>query len=186
MEALIFLTTGFEEIEAVATIDILKRGGVDIRSISLTDKPTVAGKHNIVIITDCLFEEADFENAQMLVLPGGTVKINEHEGLKRQILNFAEKGKLIAAICAAPMVLGGLGLLKGKKATCYPSFEKYLIDAEIAEIPVVVDGNITTARAAGFTYDFALELLKQLKGKEVADEVAEKMLIHKAVYTGLY
>jgi len=177
MEALIFLIDGFEEIEAVATIDILRRGGVYVRSVSLTGKRTVIGKHKIAVISDYLFDEVDFENTLMLILPGGTVEINEHEGLKRQILNFAEKGKLIAAICAAPMVLGGLGLLKGKKTTCYPGFEKYLIDAEIVETPVVVDGNITTARAAGFTYDFALELLKQLKGKDVADDVASKMLL---------
>jgi len=179
MGALIFLTDGFEEIEAVATIDILKRGGVNIRSVSLTGARTVIGKHRIAIIADYLFEEADFESAQMFVLPGGTIEINEHDGLKREIMNFAKKEKHIAAICAAPMVLGGLGLLRGKKATCYPGFEKYLVDAEIVEMPVVVDGNITTARAAGFTYDFALELLGQLKGKEVADEVASKMLLKK-------
>jgi len=150
---------------------------VDVHSVSLTGEKTVTGGHNISVIADCLFEEADFENAAMLILPGGTVKINEHEGLKREIDNFAKKGKLIAAICAAPMVFGGLGLLQGKKATCYPGFEKYLDGADVIETPVVVDGNITTGRSAGFTCDFALELLKQLKGKEQADEVARKMLL---------
>ena len=177
MDALIFLTTGFEEIEAIATMDILNRGGVDIRSVSLEHTRTVIGGHHVGIVTNYLFDEAYFEDVKMLILPGGTVEINEHDGLKREILKFAKQGKLIAAICAAPMVLGGLGLLKGKTATCYPGFEKYLVGADVTEKPVVVDGNITTARAAGYTFDFALELLKQLKGKEVADEVARKVLI---------
>ena len=177
MEAVIFLTTGFEEIEALATIDILNRGGVDVRSVSLTDAKTVTGGHNISVVADFLFEEADFENAQMLIVPGGTVRFNEHDGLKREILKFTDKGKAIAAICAAPMVFGGLGLLKGKKATCYPGFEKYLIDADVTEKPVEIDGNITTGRAAGYTFDFALELLKQLRGKEKAEEIARKMFI---------
>ena len=177
MEALIFLTTGFEEIEALATIDILNRGGVDARSVSLTGNKTVVGGHGVSVVANTLFEETDFAKAHMLIIPGGTVKFNEHNGLKREVLNFAEKNKPIAAICAAPMVFGELGLLKGKKATCYPGFEKYLHGADISEMPVTVDGNITTGRAAGYTFDFALELLKQLKGKEAAEEVARKMLL---------
>ena len=177
MDALIFLTTGFEEIEALATIDILRRGGVDIRSVSLIDDKIVISGRNISVIADYLFDEVDIDEAQMLILPGGTVKINEHDGLKSKILEFAKNSKSIAAICAAPMVFGGLGILKGKKATCYPGYEKYLIDAQVTEEPVVVDGNVTTGRAAGFTTNFALELLRQLKGKDVADEIAGKMLI---------
>ena len=177
MDALIFLTTGFEEIEALATVDILRRGGVDIRTVSLIDDKIVTSGRNISVIADYQFDEVDIDAAQMLILPGGTVKINEHEGLKGKIVEFAAKNKSIAAICAAPMVFGGLGLLKGKKATCYPGYEKYLIDAHVTEDPVMVDGNITTGRAAGFTANFAFELLGQLKGKEVAEEIAEKMLI---------
>ena len=170
MEALIFLTTGFEEIEALATIDILRRGGVDIRSVSLIDDRIVTSGRQISVIADYLFDEVDIETTQMLILPGGTVKINEHDGLKSKIVEFAAKNRFIAAICAAPMVFGGLGLLKGKKATCYPGYEKYLIDADVTEEPVVVDGNITTGRAAGFTPNFAFELLRQLKGKDVAED----------------
>ena len=171
----IFLTTGFEEIEALATMDILRRGGVDIQSVSLTGERTVAGGHQISVIADCLFEEVDFADARMFILPGGTVKINEHEGLKREILAFAAQGKPLAAICAAPMVLGGLGLLQNKKATCYSGYEKYITGARTTTAPVVVDGNVTTGRAANYTFDFALELLSQLKGKEVAEDVARKM-----------
>ena len=175
----IFLTTGFEEIEALATIDILRRGGVNIQSASLTGERTVTGGRKISVITDLLFEEADFTAAQMLILPGGpgTAKMNEHEGLKQVILEFARQGKPLAAICAAPMVFGGLGLLHNKKATCYPGYEKYLTGAHVTGTPVVVDGNITTGRAAGFTFDFALELLSQLKEKEVAEEVKNNIRI---------
>jgi len=172
---LIFLTTGFEEIEALATMDVLRRGGVNIQSVSLTGDRTVTGGHQISVIADCLFEEVDFANAQMLILLGGTVKINEHDGLKREILAFAVQGKLLAAICAAPMVFGGLGLLRNKNATCYSGYEKYLTGAHITQAPVTVDGNVTTGRAAAYTLDFALELLSQLKGNEVAEEIARKM-----------
>ena len=171
----IFLTTGFEEIEALATIDILRRGGVNIQSVSLTGGRTVSGGHQISVIADFLFEEVDFSDAQMLILPGGTVKINEHDGLKREILAFAAQGKLIAAICAAPMVLGELGLLKDKKATCYPGYEKYFTGAQVTKTPIVVDGNITTGKAAGYTFDFALELLSLLKGQKTAEEIARKI-----------
>jgi len=174
---LIFLTTGFEEIEALATIDILNRGGVDVKSVSLTGSRMVTGGHQISVITDCLFEEVDFADAQMLILPGGTVKINDHDGLKREILAFANQGKPIAAICAAPMVFGGLGLLKNRQATCYPGYEKCLTGAHLTHAPVTVDGNITTGRAAGYTIEFALELLSQLKGKEVAEEVKRKIFV---------
>jgi len=172
---LIFLTAGFEEIEALATMDVLRRGGVNIQSVSLTGDRTVIGGHQISVVADCLFEEVNFADARMLILPGGTVKINEHEGLKREILSFATQGKLLAAICAAPMVFGGLGLLQNKKATCYYGYEKYLTGAHITQAPVTVDGNITTGRAAAYTLDFALELLSQLKGNEVAKEIARKM-----------
>jgi 4-methyl-5(b-hydroxyethyl)-thiazole monophosphate biosynthesis len=173
----IFLTTRFEEIEALTTIDILRRGQVNIKSVSLTGDRTVVGGHGIAVVTDCLFEEVKYSDAQMLILPGGTVKINEHDGLKFEIIDFAREGKLLAAICAAPMVFGGLGLLKGRQATCYPGYEKYLKGAKITGAPVTVDGNFITGKTAGYTVEFALELLSQLKGKEVADEVAQQVLV---------
>ena len=175
-EVLIFLATGFEEIEALATIDILRRGGVNVQSVSLTGEKTVTGGHQISVLADCLFEEINFSDAQMLILPGGTIKINEHDGLKQAVLAFANLGKPIAAICAAPMMLGGLGLLQNKKATCYPGFEKHLVGARLTELSVVVDGHITTSMAAGYTIEFALELLSQLKGKETADDIERKVL----------
>lgn len=177
-KALIFLVTGFEEIEALATVDILRRGGVDIKTVSLTDSKTVEGSHSVPVVADQLFNEADFATADILILPGGTVKINEHEGLKQKVSEFYNAGKNVAAICAAPMVLGGLGILKGRKATCYPSFEKYLEGAELAtDQAVVIDGNVITGRGPGLTFDFALELLEILAGKAKREEVTKGLLL---------
>lgn len=114
----------------------------------------------------------------MLVLPGGTTNYNEHEAMKKELLAFANKGEKVAAICASPMVLGGLGLLKGKNATCYPGFEQYLTGANLqTDKAVVVDGNITTGRGPGLTIDFALCLVEQLAGKAKRDEVAAGLLV---------
>ncbi len=177
-KALIFLTTGFEEIEALATVDILRRGEVDIKIVSLTDQKTVVGSHAIPVVADLLFSEVDFSIVDMLILPGGTPKINDHEGLKQQVKAFAEAEKDVAAICAAPMVLGGLGLLKGKSATCYPGFEKYLDGATLkTQDAVVVDGKIITGRGPGLTFDFALQLLEVLAGKSKKEEVAKGLLL---------
>lgn len=174
----IFLTSGFEEIEALATIDILRRAELNVKSVSLTGEKHVTGSHQIEVKADFLFEEADFSNAEILVLPGGTVKFNEHEAMKQLVLDFANKGEKVAAICASPMVLGGLGLLEGKKATCYPGFEKYLKGATLAtDKAVVIDGNITTGRGPGLTIDFALSLVEQLAGKEKRDTVAAGLLV---------
>ena len=177
-QSYIFLVTGFEEIETLATIDILRRGGVAVQSVSLMDGLIVTGGHGVPVSADMMFNQVDFSQAQILILPGGTVKIDEHEGLKKAMLSHVEKGGKVAAICAAPMVLGGLGLLKGKRATCYPNFEKYLKGAVLqTEKAVVVDGLITTGKGPGLTFAFALELLSQLKGKAIADEVAGQLLL---------
>lgn len=177
-KALIFLTTGFEEIEALATVDILRRGEIDIKTVSLTNEKIVVGSHAIPVVTDLLFSEADFSITDMLILPGGTPKIDDHEGLKKEVLAFVEANKDIAAICAAPMVFGGLGLLNGKSATCYPGFEKYLEGAILkTNDAVVVDGKIVTGRGPGLTFDFALQLLQILAGLDKRNEVAKGLLL---------
>lgn len=174
----IFLTTGFEEIEALGTIDVLRRGGLDVKSVSLTGNKEVVGSHQIPVIADLKFEEVDFSQAEMLILPGGTTKFNEHEDMKKEVLAFANKGEKVAAICASPMVLGGLGLLKGKNATAYPGFEQYLDGATLqTDKAVVIDGNITTGRGPGLTIDFALSLVEQLVGKKTRDAVASGLLV---------
>lgn len=176
-EVYVFLITGFEEIEALATVDILRRGGVNVKSVSLTGEKIVVGSHDIPVVADLLFEEVDCAAAELLVLPGGTTRYNDHEGVKAAFLDFANKGNPVAAICASPMVLGGLGLLEGRKAISYPGFEKYLKGATLVDQPVVVDGNITTGKGPGLTFDFALKLVEHLNGKEKSDEVAKELLL---------
>lgn len=176
--AFVFLITGFEEIEALATVDILRRGDVDVKTVSLTESRTVVASHNVSVIADLLFEEARGTEVDMLILPGGTPAYSEHEGVKTLIEEYNRNKKQIAAICASPMVFGILGLLKGKKATCYPGFEKYLDGAVLQEgTAVVVDGNITTGHGPGLTIDFALQLLETLEGKTKRDEVAKGLLV---------
>lgn len=175
----VFLTTGFEEIEAIATVDVLRRAELDVKTVSLTGDKQVVASHGVTVVADVLFEETDFSKAEMLVLPGGTVKFNEHEGMKKEVLAFANKGEKVAAICASPMVLGGLGLLNGKNATCYPGFEQYLIGANLqTDKAVVVDGNITTGRGPGLTIDFALKLVELIAGKDRRDAVAAGLLVN--------
>jgi 4-methyl-5(b-hydroxyethyl)-thiazole monophosphate biosynthesis len=174
----IFLTTGFEEIEALATIDILRRAELNVKSVSLTDSKQVMSSHQVLVTADLMFDQIDFSEAELLILPGGTTRFNEHENMKKELLAFADKGEKVAAICASPMVLGGLGLLDGKKATCYPGFEQYLKGATLqTDRSVVVDGNITTGRGPGLTIDFALNLVGQLAGKEKRDAVAAGLLV---------
>ncbi len=174
----VFLTTGFEEIEALATIDVLRRAKLDVQSVSLTGDKLVQGAHQVTVQADTLFEQVDCAQADMLVVPGGTTKFNEHEAFKQQLLAFAQKGGKVAAICASPMVLGGLGLLQGKNATCYPGFESYLTGAQLqTDRAVVIDGTITTGRGPGLTIPFALALVEQLAGAAVRDEVAAGLLV---------
>lgn len=175
----LFLITGFEEIEALATVDILRRAGIEVKTVSLTSEQIVTGSHGIPVTADIMFANYKEQDARMLVIPGGTPAYNDHQEFKQAILAFANKGKQVAAICAAPMVLGGLGLLKGKKATCYPSFEKYLDGAILAtDEAVVVQENITTGKGPGLTFHFALSLVEQLEGKPKRDEVAKGLLLN--------
>lgn len=174
----LFLTTGFEEIEALGTLDILRRAELDVKSVSLTDSKQVMSSRNVLVVADLMFDQVDFSQAEMLVLPGGTPKFNDHENMKKELFAFANKGNKVAAICASPMVLGGLGLLEGKNATCYPGFEQYLKGAILqTDKSVVIDGNITTGRGPGLTIDFALSLVEQLAGKAKRDEVAAGLLV---------
>ena len=174
----VFLITGFEEIEAIATVDILRRAGLAVKTVSLTGEKTVAGSHGIPVTVDLLFEEVHFPAAELLVLPGGTTAYNTHEGLKKELRAFYDRGEKVAAICASPMVFGQLGLLRGRRATCYPSFEEYLEGAILhTDQPVVVDGNVITGRGPGLTIDFALTLVEILRGKAKRDEIAGQLLV---------
>lgn len=176
--AYVFFITGFEEIEALATVDILRRGGVDVKTVSLTDSKTVVASHGVTVLADTMFDDAKLEEVDMLILPGGTPVYSEHTGIKELIVKYNQSQKQIAAICASPMVFGILGLLKNKNATCYPGFEKYLEGANvISGADVVVDGNIITGHGPGLTINFALQLLEILEGKNKRDEVAKDLLV---------
>ena len=164
-----FFADGFEEIEAFTAVDTLRRAGLNVQIVSVTPDEIVMGAHDVSLLCDINFENCDFFDADLLLLPGGmpgAATLDKHEGLRKLLLDFAAKGKPIAAICAAPMVLGKLGLLKGRKATCYPSFEQYLEGAECVSEPVVRDGNIITGMGPGAAMEFALTIVDLLAGKE--------------------
>ncbi|SEA18486.1 4-methyl-5(b-hydroxyethyl)-thiazole monophosphate biosynthesis [Porphyromonadaceae bacterium KH3R12] len=176
----LFLANGFEEIEALATVDILRRAQIPVETVSISDTKTVTGAHNVTVIADTTFQQADFSNVEVLILPGGmpgAKNLNEHEGLKELITKSNGEGKQIAAICAAPMVLGGLGLLNDKRATCYPGFETELAGAQTTGENVVVDSNITTGRGPGLAFEFALRLVEQIAGLKTRQEVQNGLLL---------
>ena len=181
--AAIFLIDGFEETEALTTVDILRRGGVVATTVSLMSGREVISKNKIPVRADEMFDAVKHQNFDMLVLPGGTLTIKDHDGLQELIKKYHTEGKLIAAICAAPAALGRAGVLAGKTAVCYPGLEKHLEGARIGSHIVETDGNITTAKGPAVTPFFALKLLEILEGKAMANEVAEGFLIP-MVYKG--
>jgi len=172
----IYLADGFEETEAVTIVDIMRRGGADVSSVSVTGSRIVAGAHGIALTADLLFEEADHSSCEMIVMPGGmpgAKNLAAHEGLTDRIKEFAAEGKWLAAICAAPMVLAGAGVLNGKTATIYPGMEDRLTGAKAVDSPIARDGKIITSQSPGTAMVFALYLLTVLKGEEKAAEVEE-------------
>lgn len=176
----IYLAEGFEEIEAVTVVDVLRRAKIDARMISITDRLEVKGAHEITITADEIFGKADNFKADMIVLPGGmpgTRNLGEHKGLGEVILGFAEKNKLIAAICAAPSILGKLGLLDNKEAVCYPGFEEDLQGAVVGSGILCQEGNYITSIGPGTAIYFSLRLVEVLKGREAAEELSKGMIV---------
>lgn len=172
----IFLAEGYEEIEGLTVVDLLRRANIDISMVSVTGNIYVTGSHQIASQADVLFENVDYSDADMLVLPGGmpgTKHLLEHKGLDLLLKQFHEKGKPLAAICAAPRVLGLKGILKGKNATCYPGNEDALLGAHVINASVVVDGNITTSKGMGTAIDFSLSLINTLVGVNEASKIAQ-------------
>lgn len=169
----VFYADGFEEIEALTQVDLLRRAQVEVITVSITGNLLVHGAHGIDVMADILFEDGLME-ADMLVLPGGgpgTKMLMQHAGLKELVLNYNKANKYLAAICAAPGVFGVNHLLVNRKAVCYPGVEKNLIGATVEDQPVVVDGNIITSKAAGSSIDFALVLIEKLCGYEASEQV---------------
>lgn len=175
----VFLADGFEEIEGLTVVDILRRAGVQVDTVSITGDLTIHGAHQIEVQADRLFEEMDFSDVDMLVLPGGmpgTRNLQNHAGLCELLKAYNNEEKYVAAICAAPSVLGGLGILDGRKACCYPSFEEKLGTAEVVFEQVAEDGHVITSRGMGTAIPFALRLTAALCGEEKAEEVKKAIL----------
>lgn len=175
----IFLADGFEDIEGLTVVDLMRRAEIEAVTVSIKDSREVMTSHGIKLLTDTVFEENDFSDADMLVLPGGmpgTKYLGEYQPLCSLLKEFYNKGGKVAAICAAPTVLASLGFLEGRKATAYPSCMDDLAGAQRSMDKVVVDENVTTSRGLGTAVDFALNLIGQLLGEEKADEIAESVV----------
>ena len=165
-----FLATGFEELEALAPVDILRRGGQEVITVSVTGSLFVESSHGVTVKADQLFEDTDLGDADLLLLPGGmpgSKNLNVHEGVRAALTSHAAKKGLIGAICAAPMVLGSLGLLQGRRATCSPGFEIYLTGAE--------DGNIITGEGPAASMPYAYALLARFIDEQAVTTLKGKM-----------
>lgn len=173
-----FLAEGFEEIEALCPLDLLRRAGVDIKTVGVGSK-TVTGAHGISVLADMTDGELSDFSADMIILPGGmpgTLNLDASGAVHKAIDVALENGSYIAAICAAPSILGGRGILCGKEAICYPGFEEKLVGAEISSRRVAVDGKIITAAGMGVALDFGLVLVEILCGKEKADSLRKAVI----------
>lgn len=178
-DALIFLAPGYEEVEMLTVVDMVRRAGLTIDMVSITDSLEVTSSHNVTIKADKLFKDADFDSAKMIILPGGipgTPNLLAYKPLTDKIIEFKENGKLLSAVCAAPTVYGELGILKENKATCYPGMEAKLNCAKHLEEPVVIDGQFTTSRGMGTCIEFAGAIIERLKDKETAEDVKYKIV----------
>ena len=175
---LVFLANGFEETEATAPIDILRRNGREVVTVGIGEE-VITSSHGISVVPDVTeVDVAMSDEIEMIVLPGGmpgTLNLEKSRTVQDAIDYCSSNGKYIAAICAAPSVIGKKGLLKGKKATCFPGFEDFLEGAEFTGAPVEWDGNIITARGAGVAIEFGLKLVEVLSGKPAADKIKEAM-----------
>ncbi len=175
---LVFLANGFEETEAVAPIDILRRNGRDVVTVGIGEE-IITSAHGVTVVPDVT--EVDLtlsDEIEMIVLPGGmpgTLNLEKSRTVQDAIDYCVSNGKFIGAICAAPSILGRKGLLKGRKATCFPGFEELLEGAEFTGEPVERDSNIITARGAGVALEFGLKLVEALSGKPAADKIKEAM-----------
>lgn len=170
----VFFAPGFEEIEAITPVDLLRRAGLAVTTVGVGGRQ-VTGAHGLTLTCDIAEADAQPDDLQMLVLPGGmpgTTNLATSPVVQRFIDHAAEQGNWLAAICAAPSVLGGRGLLRGRRATCFPGFEEQLIGATCTGSTLEKDGNIITARGAGVAVDFALALVEALTDAQKAKQLA--------------
>ena len=182
----VLLADGFEEIEALTPVDILRRAGLDVKTVAIGSKIAL-GSHGIPVVCDITSDEVKLDEVSAVIFPGGmpgSLNLDASDFSNKIIDAVNKKGGIIAAICAAPLVLGRRGLLNGKRATCYPGFENELAGATTCGAPVEVDGNIVTARGMGVAMDFALTLVKLICGEDeavrISASVCEKTVFGKA------
>ena len=178
-EVCVFLADGFEEIEGLTVVDLLRRAGIETRTVSIMGQEEIQGAHGIIVKADSLFENTDFSEVKMLVLPGGmpgTTNLKEDENVRKAVQEAYDDGRYVAAICAAPTILADMGLLKGKRATCYPDMESEIEDAYLTGAPVATDENIITSQGVGTAIDFALKLIEVLISEEKAVEIADSIV----------
>ncbi|MDO4622953.1 MAG: DJ-1/PfpI family protein [Eubacteriales bacterium] len=174
-----FLADGLEEIEALAPVDMLRRTGNEVVTVSIMGRTLVHGAHQIDIMADQVFEDVDFADADLLILPGGglgTQNLGAYAPLLELLKKQYEAGRRVAAICAAPMIFGKLGFVQGRKAIIYPGMEAELTGAEVLDQPVITDGNVTTGHGPGAAIDFGLELVSLLNGEETAAVLKKQMV----------
>lgn len=173
MKAVVFLADGFEECEALIVVDILRRAGVDTVMASVMEDLTVDSSRHIKVQADAMAAEVEFGDADLIVLPGGRLGIENlgESALVKDMCREFAAGKLVAAICAAPSLLAGLGLLEGKRSTCHPDFESQMAGAVLADESVVIDGNIITGQGLGASFGFAFELVNILAGPETTEQI---------------
>lgn len=172
----VFMADGTEEVEALTVVDLLRRAKVDVVTVSVMGRKQIVSSHAIGIETDELYGASDYADGDMIVLPGGmpgTTHLKEHEKLRKVLKEYHAAGKYLAAICAAPSVLGWNGLLEGKKAICYPGFEEELTGAVVTNQAVVTDGQFITSKGLGTAIAFSLELITILVGSETAEAIAK-------------
>ena len=175
----LFLADGFEEIEALCPLDILRRAGLDVKTVGIGGKREIVGAHKISVLADVADTELSPDSPELIILPGGmpgTKNLEASDVVISAIRDADERGAFIAAICAAPSILGKMGLLCGKEAICYPGFEGYLDGATLSKEKVVRDGKIITAAGMGVALEFALCIVETLLGKEKADEIARQVI----------
>lgn len=178
-KVIVFLAEGFEEVEALTSVDLLRRAGAQVVTMTINDRENVEGAHDIEVVADSVFDKTELEDADAIILPGGmpgTINLKNNPDIEETVKTFYKTGKLVCAICAAPMILGTLGLLKGKRACCYPGMEDYLEGAEVKTDLVCRDGNIITGQGVGGAIAFALEIIAYLFGPDDAGEIKESVV----------
>lgn len=176
-----FLADGFEDVEAIGFVDVCRRALLPITTVSTMTTEVVETSHGVKVIADTMLKDNDYTTADMLFIPGGSHKLNDCTELKEIIFNHYQAGKPIAAICAAPMILGNLGLLKGKRATCYPGFEQFLADAEYTAAFTERDGLFFTGRGPAAALQLGYDVVRHFCGDETADSVRSAMMYDELV-----